>query len=56
MNWYDDRANLARLARHMGEQGDTVEDVAYMLEKPQKFEDEWRRANLRRTPDGGLAS
>lgn len=42
--WYDDRANLARLAGYMGEQGDTIEDVAYMLEKPWKYEDEWQAA------------
>ena len=40
--WYDDRRNLAAVARHMGDRGDTVEDVVYMLEKPQKFEDDWR--------------
>jgi hypothetical protein len=45
--WYDDHRNLAAVARRMGEQGDTIEDVAYMLEKPWKFEDDWRRANLR---------
>lgn len=49
--WYEDHQNLARVARHMGEQGDSVENVAYMLEKPWKFEDEWRRANIR----GGVA-
>lgn len=41
-DWYEDRNNLAAVARYMGERGDTVEDVAYMLEKPQKFEDDWR--------------
>jgi hypothetical protein len=41
--WYDDRRNLAAVARHMGERGDTVDDVAYMLEKPEKFEDDWER-------------
>lgn len=45
--WYDDRRNLAVVARWMGEQGDTADEIAYMLEKPWKFEDEWRRANLR---------
>jgi hypothetical protein len=45
--WYDDHRNLALVARWMGERGDTAEDIAYMIEKPQKFEDEWRRANLR---------
>lgn len=40
--WYDDRRNLAAVARQMGERGDTVDDVAYMLEKPEKFTDEWR--------------
>lgn len=45
--WYDERRNLATVAHWMGEQGETVEDVAYMLEKPWKFEDEWRRANVR---------
>lgn len=40
--WHDDRRNLAAVARYMGERGDTVEDVAYMLEKPEKFADDWR--------------
>jgi hypothetical protein len=40
--WYDDRTNLAAVARHMGERGDGVEDVAYMIEKPWKFEDDWQ--------------
>lgn len=43
-NWYDDRVNLAAVARRMGQQGDGVDDVAYMLEKPWKFEDEWLAA------------
>lgn len=42
--WYDDRRNLAAVARYMGEQGDSADDVAYMLEKPQKFGDEWQAA------------
>lgn len=45
MNWYDDRRNLATVARYMGDRGDSVEDVAYMLEKPEKFEDDWRAAS-----------
>lgn len=40
--WYDDRHNLAAVARYMGEQGDSVGDVAYMLERPEKFGDEWK--------------
>lgn len=42
--WHEDRLNLAAVARHMGERGDTVEDVAYMLEKPWKFLDDWHEA------------
>jgi hypothetical protein len=45
MNWYDDRRNLALVARYMGERGDTVDDVAYMLEKPEKFADDWAAAS-----------
>lgn len=41
--WYEDRRNLASVARYMGERGDSVDDVAYMLEKPHKFEDDWRQ-------------
>lgn len=44
--WYEDHRNLALLARYMSEQGDSVEDVVYMLEKPWKFEDEWLSANV----------
>ncbi len=47
MTWHEDRDNLARLARWMGEQGDGVDEVAYMLEKPWKFDDDWRRANIK---------
>jgi hypothetical protein len=43
MNWYDDHANLAALARHMLDQGDS-ENIPYMLEKPWKYQDEWRAA------------
>lgn len=42
MNWHEDRHNLAAVARYMGERGDTVDDVAYMIEKPEKFADDWR--------------
>lgn len=41
--WYDDRANLALTARYMADRGDTVADVVYMLEKPWKFGDDFRR-------------
>lgn len=40
--WHDDRCNPAALARYMGERGDSVDDVAYMLEKPEEYEDDWR--------------
>lgn len=39
--WHEIRLNLAAVARHMAERGDTAEDVAYMLEKPHKYNDEW---------------
>lgn len=42
--WYDDRVNLALLARYMEQQGDSASDVVYMLEKPWKFQDDWREA------------
>lgn len=45
-NWYDDRRNLAAVARRMGEQGDSVDDVAYMLERPEKYADEWQKVML----------
>lgn len=47
MNWYEDHHNLAAVARHMNEQGDGIAEVVYMLEKPWKFEDEWRRSKLK---------
>ena len=47
--WYDDRRNLAAVARHMGERGDSVDDVAYMLEKPQKFADDWQGVQTNET-------
>lgn len=40
--WYYDRRNLAAVVRLMGERGDTVEDVADMLERPERFADDWR--------------
>lgn len=56
--WYDDRLNLAQLARYMEQQDDsTCDDVVYMLEKPWKFEEEWRRcddASSRPTQDDRL--
>jgi hypothetical protein len=43
-NWYDDRMNLAMLAYYMFTQGDTAADVAYMLQKPEKYADDWKAA------------
>lgn len=44
--WYDDRRNLAAVARYMNEQGDSAAEVTYMLEKPWKFEEDWRLSKL----------
>lgn len=40
--WHEDRRNLAAVARYMGERGDSVDDVAYMLERPEKYADDWQ--------------
>lgn len=44
--WYDDRRHLAAVARYMGERGDTVDDVAYMLERPEKYGDDWQGVQI----------
>jgi hypothetical protein len=41
--WWQDRGVLAMVASHMLDQGETTE-VAYLIEKPWKFDDVWRDA------------
>lgn len=42
--WYVDHANIVVLARWMADNGYTAEDVAYAVEKPWKYEDEFDKA------------
>lgn len=42
--WWMNHANLATLAEWMFQRGDSPADVVYMLEKPWKFEDEFKQA------------
>jgi hypothetical protein len=37
--WYTDHRNLAQVADFMYKNGDTVENIIYMLEKPWKYDD-----------------
>lgn len=39
--WYDDHRNIASLASWMADQGRTAHEVAYMVEKPWKFDEEY---------------
>lgn len=45
-NWWDDHANLALTASFMDSQGgySIPEDIIYMLEKPWKYDDEYKAA------------
>jgi hypothetical protein len=43
-NWWRDHDNVATLASYLADHGFTAHDVAYAVEKPWKFEDEYREA------------
>lgn len=43
--WYDDRANLVILLRHLVDRGDDAHSLAYAVEKPWKFADEFETAS-----------
>jgi hypothetical protein len=43
--WWHDLTNVAKAARYMADQGDyTVEEIAYLVEKPWKHGDVYRLA------------
>lgn len=42
MKWYDNLDNVCLMARKMHDAGDSVENILYMLEKPWKWNIEWR--------------
>lgn len=42
--WWADHNNLALVAEHMMDNGDSAETIVYMLTKPWKYEDEYRKA------------
>lgn len=39
--WWQDHENLAMVAKRISDQGNTVEEIIYMLEKPWKFDAEF---------------
>lgn len=41
--WYRDPVNLAKLWRWLEDQGETPDDPAYFLERPEKWDEEWQR-------------
>lgn len=43
VEWYEDHANIAALARAMADQGMAASVVAYMVEKPWKYSCEFER-------------
>ncbi|HTQ44504.1 MAG TPA: hypothetical protein VMI75_17200 [Polyangiaceae bacterium] len=53
--WWEDHRNLAALYRHLTDECELPEDqVAYFLEKPWKWTDEWERMIAGRPePDEG---
>jgi hypothetical protein len=42
--WWENHENLALVASHMADSGATAHDVAYMVEKPWKFTDQYDEA------------
>ena len=42
--WWHDHDNIVLLAHHMADTLEPAEAVADMIEKPWKFEDEWKAA------------
>ncbi len=42
--WFQVHDNLVTLTRWMADNGYTADDLAYAVEKPWKYEDEWRQA------------
>ena len=42
--WYEIHDNLCLTADYMAEHGFSAKDLAYFVEKPYKFEDEFKKA------------
>lgn len=40
--WWAEHGNLAQLVRHLADQGYSGDDIAYVVEKPWKYENEFR--------------
>lgn len=50
--WYLNHDNIVMLAQYMLEMGDDASNIVYMIEKPHKFETEFKRAKDDQTQQG----
>lgn len=51
--WYDEHSNLVLLAHYLADQGENADTVAYAMEKPWKFEDEFNKAQEEQDDSNG---
>ncbi len=52
-NWFKEYNNIAALARYMADSNASADDVAYMIEKPWKYQTEFLAMRERDAQDRG---